>query len=187
MRIVGGRHRGRKLAAPPGSDTRPTADRVRESLFNILVHGGAGLGGEDVVRDARVLNAFAGTGALGLEALSRGARHVTLIDNDGAALGACRANVAALGEQARASVLAGDVLVPVRAAEPCTLVLMDPPYRSGAAAPALVALEAAGWIAAGAVCVVEIAANEIFAAPPGFDLADERRYGAARIVILRRA
>jgi 16S rRNA (guanine966-N2)-methyltransferase len=160
---------------------------VRESLFNILSHGGAGLGGEDVVRDARVLDAFAGTGALGLEALSRGAGHVTMIDNDSAALNACRANVAALGEQARTTVLSGNALVPVRAAAPCTLVLMDPPWRGGAASPALVALDDAGWIASGAVCVIEIAANEEFAAPQGFEVADERRYGAARIVILRRA
>jgi 16S rRNA (guanine966-N2)-methyltransferase len=187
MRIVGGRHRGRRLAAPPGADIRPTADRVREALFNILAHGGAGLGGEDVVRDARALDAFAGTGALGLEALSRGAAHVTLMDKDAAALRACRDNVRALGEQARVTVLTGDAQNPVRAAEPCQLVLMDPPYGSGAAAPALAALDAAGWIADGAACVVELAAREGFAAPAGFALLDERRYGAARIVVLRKA
>lgn len=186
MRIVGGRYRGRRLAAPPGADIRPTADRVREALFNILTHGGAGLGGEDVVRDAQVLDVFAGTGALGLEALSRGAAHVTLMDNDAAALDACRANVRALGAQATVTVLSGDALRPVRAAEPCTLVLMDPPWRGGGAEAALAALDAAGWIAPGAACVVELSAKEPFASPDGFTMLNERRYGAARILILRR-
>lgn len=185
MRIVAGRHRGRALAAPPGRALRPTADRVREAVFNVLAHGGAGLGGRDAVTGARVLDAFAGTGAMALEAVSRGASHATCMESDPTALDFCRANVQALGEEARVTVLGGDCLRPVRADAPCTLVFLDPPYGSGLAAPALGRLAAAGWIAKGAVCVVELAAREPFAPPPAATVLDQRRYGAARIVFLR--
>jgi 16S rRNA (guanine966-N2)-methyltransferase len=185
MRIVAGSHRGRTIAAPPGDALRPTADRVRESLFNILVHGGGQLGGEDVVTGAEVLDGFAGTGAMALEAISRGAAHATCMDSDLTALDACRANVRTLGETARVTVLGGDCLAPARAAGPCTLVFLDPPYHSGLAAPALEALARAGWIAPGAICVIELAAREAFTPPAAADLIDERRYGAARVIFLR--
>ncbi len=186
MRIVGGTHSGRVILAPEGRSLRPTADRVRESAFNILTQGGSKLGGRDWVTDARVLDGFAGTGALGLEAASRGALHVTLMERDREALECCRANIAALGEQGRVSLLAGDCLSPVRAAEPCSLVLLDPPYRQDMAAPALLSLSEAGWISADALCVVELAAKEPFDMPEGFAMLDERRYGAARVLFLRR-
>lgn len=185
MRIVAGKHRGRPLAVPQGSDIRPSGDRVREALFNTLCHGNARIGEGDGVREAIVLDGFAGTGALGLEAASRGAAHVTLMERDHEALRLCRRNVASLGEQERVTVLAGDCLAPVRAAQPCDLVLLDPPYRSGAAADALTALARAGWIAPDALCVVELAAKEPFTPPEGAELLDERRYGAARVVFLR--
>lgn len=185
MRIVGGRHSGRPIEAPDGSALRPTADRVRESVFNILTQGGARLGGRDWVRDARVLDGFAGTGALGLEAASRGAAHVSLMDSDRTAQEMCRRNIAALGEQASVSVLGGSCLAPVRTPEGCSLILLDPPYNSGNAAPALVALAEAGWIDDGAICVVELAAKEKFTPPDGAEILDERRYGAARVVFLR--
>lgn len=185
MRIVAGRHRGRAIAAPPGNALRPTADRVREAVFNILVHGGGRLGGEDAVDGAEVLDAFAGTGAMALEAVSRGAAHATCMDSDLTALDACRTNVRALGEAERVSVLGGDCLAPVRAARPCSLVFLDPPYRSGLAAPALDALVRAGWIAPGAICIVELAAREPFTPPESAEMLDERRYGAARVVFLR--
>lgn len=177
MRIVAGSHRGRPLATPAGLDVRPTADRVREAVFNVLVHGSA-----DRVAEARVLDAFAGTGAMGLEALSRGAAHATFIDTDTAP---ARANVAALGEGGRATIVAADCLHPPSADALCDLVFLDPPYRGGLAAPALEALAGSGWIDNGAVCVVELAAREGFEAPDGFAITDERRYGAARIVFLR--
>ena len=185
MRIVGGRHRGRRLEAPAGRALRPTADRVRESIFNVLAHGGARMGGADALVGARVLDAFAGTGAMALEAVSRGAAHATLIDNDRDALGCCRANAAALGEQGNVTVLQGDCFDPVRPAQACSLVFLDPPYDAGLARPALDALAAAGWIADGAVIVVELAAKEDFAPPEAAGILDERRYGAARIVFLR--
>lgn len=186
MRIVGGKHRGRVLSAPPGRGLRPTADRVREAAFNILAHGGYGDGGTSPIADARVLDAFCGTGAMGLEALSRGARHASFLDNSPDALAACRANVAALREQANADILSGDVFNPPRPPEPCALIFLDPPYGEGMASPALAALDRAGWIAGGALVIVELSAREMLQIPDGFETLDERRYGAARLVFLRR-
>lgn len=184
MRIIAGRHRGRPLTAPGGRDLRPTADRVREAVFNVLIHGGGRGGGGNAVEGARVLDAFAGTGAMGLEAISRGAVHATLIDNDADALACCRTNVATLGEAANVTVLQGDCLNPVCPAAACALVFLDPPYRSGFAAQALSALAATGWMADGTTCVIELAEEEDFTPPVGFGTLDERRYGAARIVFV---
>ena len=132
MRIVAGAWRGRVLQAPPGDTTRPTADRVRQALFDMLLH--APWGGRDAIEGARVLDVFAGTGALGLEALSRGAAFATFIEQDRAALAALRANIATLRAAGRSAVLAGDALAtePLAAsdAEPCSLVFLDP--RAGA-------------------------------------------------------
>jgi 16S rRNA (guanine966-N2)-methyltransferase len=184
MRIVAGRHRGRRLAAPEGKAVRPTSDRAREALFDILAHGR--FADRPVFEGADVLDAFAGTGAFGLEALSRGARHASFIEKDRAALAMLRANVAALGEVEHATILAGDTLRPPRAAAPVTLAFLDPPYGEGLAAPALAALSASGWLAPEALVVVEMAARRLLAPPPGFTLLEERRYGAARLVFLRR-
>ena len=126
MRIIAGRHRGRKLVAPAGAATRPTADRVRQALFDMLWH--APWAGRSAVDGALVLDAFAGTGALGLEALSRGAAHATFLETDRAALGALRANIAACREAERCAVLPADATRPPRAARACTLVFLDPPY-----------------------------------------------------------
>ena len=180
MRIVGGRFRGRAIAAPPGDAVRPTADRVREAVFNILAHGGLAV----PFAELAVLDGFAGTGAMGLEALSRGAASVTLMEIDRAALAVCRANARKLGGDA--AVLQADCLKPPKAKAPCGLVFLDPPYRSGLAAPALTALARAGLIAPGAVCTVELSAAEPFTPPPGFVQADERRYGKARVVFVVR-
>ncbi len=180
MRIVGGRHRGRAIAAPAGRAVRPTADRVRESVFNILAHGlGNGAPG---IEGARVLDGFAGTGAMGLEALSRGAEGATFMDID---IGSCRANVEALGEAARARLIAGDCTRPGPASEVHDLVFLDPPYGLELAAPALAALAGAGWLGDGAVCVVELGTEEAIGPPGGFSLVDSRAYGAARVEILR--
>ncbi len=219
MRIVAGRHRGRRLEAPAGMAVRPTADRTREALFNILTQGklpwraplgdgaakqgGAGQGAEgqgaegrdsegqdsepgaNPLAGARALDAFAGTGALGLEALSRGAAFVTFMENQAAALAACRNNIDLLEETARSQALRCDVLRPPPAPAPCDLVLMDPPYNQGLAGPALAAIEAAGWLAPGALAVVELMAKEPLALPEGFETLDERKYGKARLVFLR--
>jgi 16S rRNA (guanine966-N2)-methyltransferase len=185
MRIVGGSHRGRPLQAPPGDRIRPTSDRAREALFNILAHRGWGPGGGPAYAGVTVLDAFAGTGALGLEALSRGAVRTIFLENDRTALATLRANVRALGEEARTATVPGDAAKPPAATARCALAFLDPPYGKGLAAPALEALSAAGWLEPGAVCVVETATAEALGAPPGFTLLDERRYGAARLTFLR--
>ena len=183
MRIVGGSHRGRHLFAPPGDAVRPTSDRAREALFNILSHGSlAGDGGSFV---GTVLDAFAGTGALGLETLSRGAAEAVFIEQDRDALSILRRNIDALGESARVRIVQGDATRPPRAVVQCATVFLDPPYRSGLAVTALEALDAAGWFAPQALAVVELAAREELLPPRGFTLLDERVYGAARLVFLR--
>ena len=189
MRIVAGRHRGRRLVAPEGLAVRPTSDRAREALFDILASGRLS-GGESALAGAVVLDAFAGSGALGLEALSRGAAHAVFLENHAAALAALERNIAALDEGERADVLRADVLRPPRPpgrarAAGCSLALLDPPYNQGLAAPALAALAAGGWLAPGALCCVELMAGEPFEPPAGFTGLDSRKYGKARIEILR--
>lgn len=185
MRIVGGKHRGRRIAAPPGDTVRPTSERAREALFNILAHGR--FAPVPVFQDARVLDVFAGTGAFGLEALSRGARFAAFIEKDRQARETLAANIKALGEGSRTRLLAADATAPPRADGPYDLVFLDPPYRSGLAAPALDALSRAGWLADDALVVVELAARSEFEPPEGFMTLEERRYGAGRLVFLRRA
>jgi 16S rRNA (guanine966-N2)-methyltransferase len=186
MRIVGGRYRGQRLIAPSGDTVRPTSDRAREALFNILSHSRLAEGGIPFAGKA-VLDAFAGTGALGLEALSRGAADAVFIEQDREALAILRKNVGVLGESARVQIVAGDATHPPPAMSGCAVAFLDPPYRSGLAAPALQALQAAGWLAPGALAIVEIAAREELTPPAGFTLLDERVYGSARLVFLGRA
>ena len=181
IKVIAGKHRGRSLATPEGLDTRPTASRAREALFNIIAHGVAPLA------NARVLDAFAGSGALGIEALSRGAAHATFLDNDPRAVKAIGDNLRTLKETASARVVRGDATRPPPAREPVDLVFLDPPYRSGQAVPELTALAEAGWLAAGTIATVELAATEDLIPPAGFEQTDERRYGAAKILILRYA
>ncbi len=185
MRIVAGRHRGRSLKTPDDLAVRPTADRTREALFNILTGGKLSEEGAKRLPGARVLDAFAGTGALGLEALSRGAAEATFMENFAPAIEICRANIKALGEAENAELLACDVLHPRPAPAPCDLVFLDPPYNQGFAELALVALKKAGWIAPEALVSVELMKSEPFAAPEGFGELDARTYGKAKLVFLR--
>ncbi|HUK61050.1 MAG TPA: 16S rRNA (guanine(966)-N(2))-methyltransferase RsmD [Stellaceae bacterium] len=182
MRIIAGRHRGRALEAPKGATVRPTSERAREAVFDILAHGRFGEG--PVYEDARVIDLFAGTGAMGLEALSRGARFATFIERDAAARAALSRTIAKFGETARAKVIAADAVKPPRGT-PCALAFVDPPYGEELEASALAALAAAGWLAPGALVVLELAARADFTPPEGFTLLDERHYGAARILFLR--
>ena len=183
MRIVAGKHRGRRIATPPGDIVRPTSERAREALFNILAHGR--FAPAPIFEDARVLDVFAGTGAFGLEALSRGARFATFIEKDRDAREALAANIKALGESGRTRLLAVDATLPPRADGPYNLVFLDPPYRSGLAAPALEALARTGWLSPDALVIVELAARSDFEPPAGFETLEERRYGAGRLVFLR--
>ena len=185
MRIVGGRHRGRALGAPRGLAIRPTSDRAREALFNILEHGKLSSDGRSLLPGATVLDAFAGTGAFALEALSRGAAHALLIERDPAALAAARDNVRKLGEAGNVTIRQADATRPGPAPAEAAIAFLDPPYRAGLAEPALGALAREGWLAPAAIAIVELDSRESFRAPEGFALIDERRYGRARLVFLR--
>ena len=187
MRIVGGSLRGRRLAAPPGGLVRPTSDRAREALFNRLVHGAFSDDGRSNVAGALVLDTFCGTGALGLEALSRGAGQAVFMDCDAAAIACVRRNIAAFGVAERATVLQADATNPPAASAigACTLVFLDAPYDAALTAAALAALAAAGWLAPGALCVAETAATGPPPAAVGFEMLDRRRYGKARFSFLR--
>jgi len=190
MRIVGGRYRGKTLIAPPGEATRPTSDRAREAIFNILQHAAWAPGLEGL----RVMDLFAGSGALGLEALSRGAAFCLFVETDAAARGAIRDNVEALGG---AGELFGRTRIHRRDATDLgqrpgsdgpafDLVFLDPPYGKGLGERALAELIAGNWIVEGAVAVFERGADEPDPDLRGFETLDARRYGAARVFCFRR-
>ena len=182
MRIVGGRLRGRPLAAPTSQAIRPTADRLRESLFNILVHAYG-----DPIADARVLDLFAGTGALGLEALSRGAAFALSIDEGAEARALLRENVATLGLGGTTRIFRRDAtkLGAAHPIEAFSLAFLDPPYGRGLAEQALASARAGGWLAPGALVVVEEAATPGFATPEGFDELERRNYDESALTVLR--
>ena len=186
MRIVGGRLRGRALASPPDQRVRPTSDRARESLFNILAHNDFGV--DFRLEDARALDLFAGTGALSCEALSRGARFALLVDNDADSRGLQRQNVEALGLTGATKIWRRDATalgpMPANANGPFTLVFCDAPYRKGLTERALAGAAAGGWLADGAVIMAETATDEPALALPNFEAVDERLYGETRIVFL---
>ena len=180
MRIVAGEWRRRQLRAPPGEGTRPTADRTRETLFSMLA---SRLGSfEGLV----VADLFAGSGALGLEALSRGAERCLFVENDATALRALRGNIAALRAQQRCEVIAGSVLALGPAKAAADLVLLDPPYHSGAGAVALDRLARLGWIGEATWVALETAKDEPVNVK-ALDIEAERSVGAARLTLLRRS
>ena len=179
MRIIAGQWRGRPLVAPLGEATRPTSERAREALFSMLA---SRLGDFE---DLRVADLYAGTGALGLEALSRGAAHATFVENDKAAVVALRANILKCGADLVTTVLQQPVQAIGRAVVPFDLVLLDPPYGEGHALPALALLVEYGWIAPHALVSVETAKGEVLD-PPGFTLDTSRKHGKARIHLFRR-
>lgn len=182
MRIVGGRLRGRALTAPKTQAIRPTADRLRESLFNILIHAYG-----DPVTGARVLDLFAGTGALGLEALSRGAAFTLFVDDGAEARALLRANVEALGLGGVTKIFRRDAtkLGAVHPNEPFSLVFADPPYGKGLAEKALISARAGGWLAPDALIVVEESKTAGFKAPQGFQEMERRAYDDTEVVFLR--
>jgi 16S rRNA (guanine966-N2)-methyltransferase len=182
MRVVGGRLKGRNLAAPSSRDIRPTADRLRESLFNILVHAY-----EDPIADARVLDLFAGTGALGIEAVSRGAKFALFVDNGTEARALLRNNVEALGLGGMTKVYRRDAthLGPAHPIEPFALVFLDPPYGMKLAEKALVSLRDGGWLTKAALLVVEEAKAAEFVAPDGFEQLERRVYDDTEFTFLR--
>lgn len=186
MRIIGGRSRGLKLAEVGAGDAaahlRPTSDRVREAIFNLLVNGGYGA----PLQDARVLDLFAGTGALGLEALSRGAAKVTFVENGKVSLGLLARNIALMRAEAAATVLRRDVRgIGANPGPGFDVVFLDPPYSQGMGEIALQAAITGGWLAPQALVVWEERAAPIL--PEGFTLEDQRKYGDTLVTIARAA
>src|SRR4051794_37279933 len=184
MRVVGGRLKGRTLAAPASREIRPTADRLRESLFNILTHAY-----DDPIEGARVLDLFAGTGALGIEAISRGASFALFVDNGAEARALLRNNIEALGLGGGTKVFRRDAtdLGPAHPLEPFSLVFLDPPYGKKLAERALGSLHDGGWLTPEAMLVVEEAKAAGFAPPEGFEELERRAYDDTELVLLRHA
>jgi 16S rRNA (guanine966-N2)-methyltransferase len=182
MRIVGGLLRGRVLAAPKSQAIRPTADRLREALFNILLHAYG-----DPVAGARVLDLFAGTGALALEALSRGAQFALMIDDAAEARALIRDNVTALGLGGASRLFRRDAtrLGDAHPLAPFSLAFLDPPYRQNLAERALASARAGRWLAPDALIVVEEATDAAFTAPEGFEEIERRRYDETELIFLR--
>ena len=182
MRVVGGELKGRNIVAPASQDIRPTADRLREFVFNILVHAY-----DDPFQDARVLDLFAGTGALGIEAISRGAVFTLFVDNGAEARALLRNNVEALALGGVTKVYRRDAtdLGPAHPMEPFSLVFLDPPYGKGLAEKALASLRNGGWLKPNALLVVEEAKSAAFAAPDGYEELERRAYDDTEFVFLQ--
>ncbi len=183
MRIVGGEFKGTRIEAPKGQGTRPTSDRVRESLFNILAHSFDGFS----IEGARVLDLFAGTGALGLEAISRGAAFALFVDHDPDARGAQRDNVEALGLTGRTRLFRRDASKLGMAGNmgQFDLVFLDPPYGKGLAEKALIGAKDGGWLQERALIVIEEQTDAELVLPAGFEKLDERIYGSTKLVFLQ--
>jgi 16S rRNA (guanine966-N2)-methyltransferase len=179
MRIIAGKFRSRQLLSPPSTITRPTADRARESIFNIINN----LGGCKI-EDATVLDAFAGSGALGLEALSRGAAHVTFLEKNLQAINILKENIASLDISSQCSVIQGDATRPPKAPHPMKLMFLDPPYDQTIEEPCLMGLQHQGWINSETLIVLETSTKRALNLPTKAALIDQRRYGAALISFL---
>jgi 16S rRNA (guanine966-N2)-methyltransferase len=179
MRIIAGEWRGRPLSAPEGRDTRPTSDRAREGLFSILASRVGTFEG------LHVADLFAGTGALGLEALSRGAAHCLFVESDRSALAALNRNIAAFGAGERTQVQTQPLEYAHPPQQPCDILLLDPPYKSGLAEMALQRICNAGWVAPGGLMSIETDGTPL-ETPPGFAIEAERRFGKAYLTLFRR-
>ncbi|HET7718240.1 MAG TPA: 16S rRNA (guanine(966)-N(2))-methyltransferase RsmD [Bauldia sp.] len=184
MRIVGGELGGRRLLTPRTDAIRPSSDRLRQSLFDILAHGYG-----DAVKEARILDLFAGTGALGLEALSRGARHALFVEEDAAARGLIRGNIEALGLSGRTRIFRRDAtrLGEAGTIPPFDLVFADPPYGHGLGEKALASALAGGWLRPGALAVLEERGDMAVAPIPGFEVLERRDVGDSQLVFLATA
>lgn len=180
MRIIAGSHKGRRLAPPADGTLRPTSDRLRETVFNIVAHRWP-----DRLHGGEIADVFAGTGAMGLEALSRGAAHSTFVEKDRDGLRLIRDNVATLGLSGQVTILKADVRALGPAARPCSLVFIDPPYGRDLAEPALESLRKGGWLQDGAVVIVEADRREDFHWPEVFEETLSRKVGNTRVHILQ--
>ncbi len=182
MRVVGGKLRSRPLAGPRSDSVRPTSDRAREALFNVLAHAYG-----DPVTGARVLDLFAGTGALGIESISRGAAYALFVDEGVEARALLRANIETLGLGGVTRIFRRDAtkLGPVHPLDPFDLVFLDPPYGKGLAEKALASAREGGWLKPQALIVVEESANARLATPEGFKELERRKYDDTEFVFLR--
>ena len=178
MRIIAGQFRGRTLDAPGGLSTRPTGDRVREALFSMLA---SRIGSFE---ELRIADLYAGSGALGFEALSRGAAHATFVETDGSAQGAIKANAAKLGVAERVRIMGGSALALPRS-EPFELIFADPPYTPGSGSGIVKCVSDSDWLAAGGWMSVETDRRDAVE-PGGYEIEVEREIGRARITLLRR-
>jgi 16S rRNA (guanine966-N2)-methyltransferase len=181
LRIIGGVWRGRSIAVAPDG-VRPTSDRAREAVFNRLIHGFSDHGFR--LQGAIVADVFAGSGALGLEALSRGAARVTFLERDPTVAALIRSNISHLGADDRALVLGADATSPPRAAVPCDLALLDPPYGEDIMTAALIGLARQGWLKEGALIMAESESGALPVAAEGFTVIDRRDYGRAAMTFL---
>jgi 16S rRNA (guanine966-N2)-methyltransferase len=180
MRIIGGRLKGRALKGPRSQAIRPTSDRLRETIFNILAHSHG-----NPVEGARVIDLYAGTGAMGIEALSRGAVFALLVDSSAEACAILRANVAALNLGGAAAILKRDArkLGAAPKDERFNLAFLDPPYGRGFVSPTLLTLREGGWLATGALVIIEESARSAVDLPAGFVLREARGFGDTQIVL----
>tara|TARA_B100001123_G_scaffold433402_1_gene558052 strand:+ start:990 stop:1541 length:552 start_codon:yes stop_codon:yes gene_type:complete len=179
MRIIAGQYKGKRLNVPEGGDIRPTSERARESLFNILEHGLEA----DVLRDERVLDLCCGTGALGLEALSRGAVHATFVDNNQQAVGLTKKNIAALGAQSKSDVVLANAVQLPAAKAPVALVLTDPPYHANLFAPMVESMKHSGWLRKGTILSMEQDKRNAMPEIAGLSLVKDRTYGKTRLCL----
>lgn len=192
MKVTGGKYRGRTIEARPDRGMRPTSSRIREVIFNLILHGKFQKNDDfiwddnpSLIEDRRVVDIFCGTGALSIEALSRGAAHVTLIDQNPKMIGLAEHNVKHIGEKEHATFFRSDSTQLPRAVEPCHLAFVDPPYKQKLMTPALKSLVANGWLAHGALVIAEEGKQDSFEVPEGFKLLDNRVHDATRINVLQ--
>lgn len=183
MRVISGKHRGRKIETIDSKKLRPTTGMAREALFNILTHGRFAEDDKKLLDGCRVLDLFCGCGALSIEAISRGAAHATLMDIDQEHLDIAKQNFRSMGEIDNTAFIRGDSSMPPKAHTPCNLVFLDPPYGKGLVATALKNIIAGKWLAENAIIVVETAKNEEPEIPEGLVAVEDRKYGNSRIRI----
>lgn len=186
MRIIGGTYKGKKLFSPEGDQTRPMAVRIKETIFNKLAHAFTKQDGTPNIRNATLIDAFGGTGALALEALSRGARHATLIELSKESHQIIRQNIQAMGLQSQTTLVKGDATQPPKALTSVDLAFVAPPYRKNLVKPTLIALDNQGWLNHDTLIVIEIATSEQLDIPTGYDILFEKAYRTAHIFYLRK-
>lgn len=184
MRIISGAHKGRRIESPEGKEVRPTTARTREAIFNILQHGEYG---EADLLCGRVADIFCGSGAMGLEALSRGASHVTFVDKNRTSIDAVEFNLERFDEQKSARLIRADSTMLPPVAEPYQILFLDPPYHTGLAEKSLKTAHQGGWVDEGSVVMLELSAKEEVKFPAAYRVKEERRYGNSKVVILHLA